>query len=220
MSTDYARPIEPGDEFVRAIGNGTRRTNGEAIADLASLGYLPGRVLDPTFGRGKFWTHWRPLELVASDLYPHPERDTFVACATADFRDLPHDDGSFDTVTLDGPYKLNGTSTKQGPSAADTRYGVEFYESWRDRHNAINAGIVEALRVLRHGGYLLVKCQDQVCGLHYRWQTREFADVAEANGGRLVDRYLVPGYRKQPAETQRRVHADYSTFLIVRKGKR
>ena len=49
----------------------TRRTNGQAIADLATLGLLEGAVLDLTVGpRAGFWARYRPEVLVTNDLDP------------------------------------------------------------------------------------------------------------------------------------------------------
>ncbi len=78
----------------------------------------------------------------------------------------------------------------------------------------------EAHRVLTPGGYLLLKCQDQVCSGQVRWQTREFADHAEQLGMRLVDALHLLGHRPQPAG-RRQVHArrNYSTLLVLRKNR-
>jgi SAM-dependent methyltransferase len=185
------------------------RTNAELIADCARLGYLQThwRTLDPTFGRGGFWKKWRPAELVVHDM----------KLDGVDFTDLPHGDASFDAVVFDPPYKLNGTPTR----SVDERYGVDVVDTREARHDLIRAGIDECARVLRPGGWLLVKCQDQVNGGKVRWQTREFADHAELKHGmRLVDMLHRLGYRPQPAG-RRQVHArrNYSTLLVFQAGK-
>jgi len=185
------------------------RNNGELIYACRQLGYLgeDSRILDPTYGRGTFWKVWRPAGLVAHDL----------ALDNVDFRRLPHSDQTFDAITFDPPYKLNGTATP----AVDGRYGVQEYASQADRHRLIREGIDECHRVLAPGGHLLVKCQNQVNAGKIRWQTREFADHAEALGLRLVDMLHMIGGRPQP-EGRRQVHArqNYSTMLILRKPNR
>lgn len=72
--------------------------------------------------------------------------------------------------------------------------------------------------VLKPGGMLLVKCQDQVCSGKVRWQTIEFAGHAVELGSRLVDQLHLPSYRPQPAG-RRQIHArrNYSTLLVLRK---
>lgn len=74
------------------------RTNADLIVHLRSLGYLrdTDRVLDPTYGKGAFWTTWRPKLLTWHDLRLDGQ----------DFRALPYDDRVFDSCTFDPPYKL------------------------------------------------------------------------------------------------------------------
>lgn len=193
-------------EPVRVIG--ARRNNADLIADCHRLGYLPEPVLDVTYERGRFWKQHRPAELVASDL------DSRCGVMVADFTALPFAAASFPTVVLDPPYKLNGTSTGRGPSAADARYGVGGgYRSMDARHRLIQDGIVECARVTSR--FLLVKCQDQVCANKKRWQTRIFANTGERCGLDLVDMMDVRGYRKQPeGRQQNHSHSDKSTLLV------
>ena len=67
---------------------------------------------------------------------------------------------------------------------------------------------------------LLIKCQDQVVSGAVRWQTRIFADHAEAQGFQLVDALHVQGSRPQP-DGRRQVHArrDYSTLLVLERHR-
>jgi hypothetical protein len=196
---------------IMAIGD--RRNNAELVVDLHALGYLDDDTLDATYGLGRFWTLWRPAKLAAVDI--DPSRTTIVA----DFRELPFNDGTFRSVVLDPPYKLNGTSTGKGVAASDVDYGVGgSYSSVADKHQMIFDGITECIRVLQRGGHLIVKCQDQVVSGAVHWQTRLFADHAEFHGCRLVDMLHVQGYRKQPPG-RRQLHArrDYSTALVFAK---
>jgi hypothetical protein len=191
---------------VRVIG--TRRNNAELMADCHRLGYLPEAVLDVTYERGRFWKQHRPAELVACDIDPD------CGVIVADFTALPFPDSSFATVVLDPPYKLNGTSTGRGPSAADARYGVGgSYRSVAVKHRLIQDGIIECARVTSR--FLLVKCEDQVCNGVKHWQARIFANTAERVGLRLRDMLHVAGYRKQPeGRNQEHAHSDYSTLLV------
>lgn len=196
---------------VMAIGEW--RDNGEMIADLAHLGYIHGRVLDPTYGLGRFWTRHQPDQFTACDLNPKRSPIGYPV----DFTKLPFDNRSFDTVVFDPPYKLNGTG---GSHASDEAYGVEWKGvTWQDKMQLCRDGITESVRVLAPQGHLLVKCQDQVCSGQVRWQTRDFADHAESLGCRLVDALHFKGYRSQP-EGRRQVHArrNYSTMLVLVRG--
>lgn len=179
--------------------------NADLIVACAELGYLRAdwRTLDPTWGRGRWWTKWTPADLVTHDL----------KLDGVDFRHLPHRDGEFDAVAFDPPYKLNGTPTGD----VDERYGVDVVRSWQDRHRLIRDGITECARVLRRDGVLLLKCQDQVCSGHVRWQTDEFTRHAESFGLVKVDRFDLLGGRPQP-QGRRQIHArrNTSTLLVFR----
>lgn len=216
MPSDLTSEVEP----LMAIGGWAN--NAELIAAIASHGrYLRPEwlTLDPTYGLGRFWTRWRPERLIAHDLDPDKAPD-----GAADFTALPYADATFDAVVFDPPYKLNGTSSGKGASASDAGFGVAGSDwskmTWQDRHALIRDGITEATRVLQPKGWLLVKCQDQVCSGQVRWQTREFADHAEHLGHRLVDRFDLPSYRAQPPG-RRQVHArrNSSALLVFQLGR-
>ncbi len=189
-------------------------TNGHLIADVARLGYLrtTDRIVDATWGRGRFWTRWSPTdgELVAHDLKTDG----------VDFRHLPHDDRSFDVVVLDPDYKLNGTPAL---GDFDDRYGVNVPKRWQDRVADALAGIPEGARVLRPGGRLLYKTQDQVVSGRIRWLTLDATALAHEHGLDLVDRFdLLGGGRPQPMEgrTQKHAHGRPSSLLVFEKGRR
>lgn len=182
---------------------------------LVPLGYLSEsmHVLDPTYGQGVFWKLWRPEKLTTHDLY---------TLDGVDFRNLPHPAGMFDAITYDPPYKLNGTPTKE----VDERYGVDRVMSWQERHKLCREGGNECARVLARGGYLLWKCQDQVCSGRMHWQTDEFSAHAQRIGLRKIDRLdLLNRPRKQPPRTradgkpsrQHHASANYSTMLVFQK---
>lgn len=188
------------------------RTNGELIADVARLGYLDGAVLDCTYGLGTFWTDWQPELLTRCDLDPAKSPDVEGGC---DFRALPFSDAEFDAVVFDPRYKLNGT-----PSDPDARYGADAVKGWQDIHTEIREGIVQCARVLRVGGRLLVKCQDQVCSGAVRWQTDEFTAHTLALGFVKVDAFLLLGTaRPQPMTGRRQKHAHGrpSALLVFEK---
>ncbi|MDZ7732219.1 MAG: hypothetical protein U5R31_03125 [Acidimicrobiia bacterium] len=187
-----------------------RASNADLIAECHQLGYLgdDDLTLDPTWGHGTFWASWRPKLLEASDIDP----DKSPSGDSIDFTRLPWSDDTFDAVVLDPPYKLNGTPTH----TVDDRYGVAgAYTSRAARHQLILDGVTEATRVLRPGGRLLVKVQDQVNAGQVRWQTDLVTRHAEQLGHRKVDALLLLGGRPQPAG-RRQVHArrNYSTLLV------
>lgn len=179
-------------------------TNGHLIADCARLGYVGGRVLDPTWGLGTFWTEYLPDDLWACDGNP----DKSPVGEGVDFRALPFPSRFFDCVVFDPPYKLNGTDQGEGE-----RYGTEQPTRWQDRMELIAHGTVECARVLG-SGYLLVKCQDQVCGGKMRWQTELVTDAARIMGLGRVDRFDFLGGRPQPNGRSQQ-HARHNASQMV-----
>lgn len=198
-----------------------RVNNAQLIADVATLGYLNQdmEILDCTYGQGRFWKDWHGDNMTLTDLDP--------ACCSiglwpdgVDFRKMPWAANAFDAVVMDPPYKLNGSSTGNGPSALDKGYGVDTYMPIAERHQMICDGITECIRVLRKGGHLLVKAMDQISSGQLQSQTVEFAVHAERRGARLVDRLHVIGHRAQPpGRAQLHAANNYSTLLIFRKDK-
>lgn len=178
---------------VRAFG--TRRTNADLVADLATLQYLRPEwtTLDPTYGEGRWWTLWRPDHLITSDL--HVPGATWAW----DFTALPCRDRGVDAVVFDPPYKLNGTPSGGGPAASDAAYGVGRKATAAQRLALMDAGLAECARVAVHR--LVVKCQDQVNSGHKVWQTHRMCAVAYAHGWVLDDMLHVQGYREQPTST-------------------
>lgn len=116
-----------------------------------------------------------------------------------------------------GRVYFTGNSGTPASGEFDERYGVDVISTWQERHELIRAGITECARVLRAGGMFLLKCQDQVCSGHVRWQTDEFTRHAESLGLVKVDRFDLIGGRPQP-EGRRQVHArrNTSTLLVFR----
>lgn len=175
----------------------TRRTNARAIVDLVTLGRLDpsDRVLDTTYGLGRFWSAWRPGELVAFDLDPAKAPD-----GVADFRQLPFPDRSFDVAVLDPPYGLRGTSRL----AMDAGYGLDRYRPPADVAALIRGGVAECARVPRRA--VLIKVMDQIANGRQHWQTVDVHVQARALGLEVVDELHVAAPVRQPPG-RRTLHA-------------
>lgn len=139
-------------------------TNADLIPDVLKL-YVPGgEVIDMTYGLGVFWKNvdLSGYKLVKNDI--DPERGD----VHEDFRQTHWEDGYFDAVILDPPYasrsgSLIKASIDRGYNNAkralkDGIYGTEnVMQFYRD-------GINEAMRVVKPGGYIMVKCMDEIMG--------------------------------------------------------
>lgn len=195
---------------VFAIGDW--KTNAEMIRyGVVALGYLTkdSRTLDPTWGYGKWWTLWQPDVLIGSDI----DAAKSPCGQSVDFRHLPHADASFDVVAYDPPFKLNGTGSDK-----DERYGVHIAQTRMQRMQGILDGMTECTRVLKPGGYLLVKVQDMVNGGKVHWQSDTCTNHGQSIGLTKVDALLFKSYRPQPpGRRQLTARRNYSTLMIFQK---
>jgi hypothetical protein len=130
------------------------------IAQVARLFFRPGdRIADVTFGRGRFW---RKVDLSLYDF--RPSGLLTVPEHPYDFRYLPYRSCDFDIHVFDPPYihqrrgqsrqPIHGADYKNAETTRRFSY-AEIIQLFRD-------GMAEGHRILRQGGLMLVKCQDQI----------------------------------------------------------
>lgn len=192
----------------------TWRTNGHLVADIARLGYLNAddHVLDPTFGRGLWWTVWQPKHLTVHDL----------RIDGTDFRELPYDDATFDAVAFDPPYvSVGGRKTTTIPDMHD-RFGLtDAPTSPAGVQELINTGLTETTRVLKPKGVLLVKCQDYVSSGKLWPGTHLTLNHAFTLNLNLIDRLEHIGRPRPQPPGRRQVHArrNLSTMLVLRRPR-
>lgn len=140
----------------RIIGSVMFGNNADIINAIGPL-YLTGNVCDLTYGNGGWWTRYRPDTLVCHDI------DTTKGDGV-DFRRLPEPDDTYDAVTFDPPYiNQGGTKDVRGADFRD-RYGLQTSRSQSSLWRLITAGLIEAARVTRPGGHVIVKCMDATSG--------------------------------------------------------
>lgn len=198
--------------------------NAEVFPQVLALHVPDGAtVADVTYGGGVFWRNV-PAEryrLLATDV------ETGVDC-----RALPYDDQSLDCVVLDPPYMEGLFRREQGQLAgAGTHAHFRRYYSTGEAtkggprwHAAVLdlyfASAAEAHRVLRRGGVLIVKCQDEVSANTQHLTHVEIITELERNGFYTKDLFVVvrPN-RPGMSRVQRQVHArkNHSYFLVFTK---
>lgn len=180
------------------------------------------RIADVTYGNGSFWSEVPAgeYELELTDINPDksPSSDAGV-----DYRDLPYDDGSIDALVLDPPYAEGFYDS--GRSNESDYWIKERYAGAIDGdlvyHEAVlNEYMVaarEARRVLKQGGKLIVKLQDEVSRNEQRLTHIEVTNRYEDMGLTAEDLFVVvregtpsPGRIKR----QRRARKNHSYFMI------
>ncbi len=187
------------------------------------------KIADVTWGKGVFWkkvakTHY---EVLPSDIA------TGIDC-----RDLPYDDEFLDCVILDPPYmegfyrKKNSQKAGSGTHSAFSKAYSNGDEINSDSQNTgtkkwhaavtdmyFNAGL-EAHRVLKKNGVLIVKCQDEVSA-GKQWLTHvEIIKEYEKNGFYSKDLFIVVRSNKPSvSRLKKQVHArkNHSYFLVFVK---
>jgi len=196
-------------------------TNADLFPDILRLYIADGSdILDLTYGRGVFWRN------IPDDRYVVTKNDIEDGRGSTsyDFRELPAAwNESFDAVILDPPYLYTG-------GFATLRDSIDRGYRNRERarsgihgvaavHQMYAQAYIEAYRVLKRGGFLIVKCMDQVMSGKQTWMHTELFRLAEILGFKVKDLFVMvanstPTMRHTIQKHARRNH---SYFLVLTK---
>lgn len=188
--------------------------NAGLFADVLKL-YVPegSRVLDMTFGKGLFWTETDASRyaLVSMDKY-------LPAMVQADLRALPFRAEAFDAAVLDPPYGQHGKKMPIKASIAKV-YNLaqgDAPTSWREVLTLYILGVVEATRMLRIGGVLIIKCQDQQESGRQHWIHARLLELAGYDSEDLFV-LVQPTTPAMRHDYQRHARKNHSYFIVLRK---
>jgi hypothetical protein len=189
------------------------QTNAHLILDCVNLYYLRDgdHVLDPTWGKGGWWTLWQPNKLTGHDLYTLDE---------VDFRNLPHADSTFDAVAFDPPYVSVGGRVTSGMPGFQSRYGMDRSATTpRGQQEINNVGLAECYRVVKPHGYVLTKCQNYVSSGKLWLGEYEVTRAGLALGFKVQDiLHHVGNPRPQPAIVrQQHARRNESSLIVFQK---
>jgi DNA methylase len=219
------RRVQGGDATSDVVVSASVGGNADIFPSILSLHVRKGAtVADVTFGKGVFWKHV-PLDdyvVLVSDIR-----------SGVDCTELPYGDGSLDAVVLDPPY-MEGLFRKETGHMAGSGTHEAFRRHYSDGnatngdgpkwHDAVldlyyRAGD-EAHRVLKLGGVLIVKCQDEVSANRQRLTHVELIERFEAKDFYCRDLFVVVrANRPGVSRVKKQVHArkNHSYFLVFVK---
>jgi hypothetical protein len=221
---------QSGQPSTDLIFSAYQANNADVFPQILKLHVPAGAVIaDVTYGKGVFWRDVPPTfyTVLPSDI------KTGVDC-----RCLPYENASLDCVVLDPPYMeglLRDNKQQRGGQGTHETFR-EFYsnenadsqaEGQKPRWHAavldlyVQAG-QEAQRVLKMGGVLIVKCQDEVSA-NKQWLTHvEIINAYLPMGFYAKDLFVVMRTNKPGVSRivkQRHARKNHSYFLVFVRVK-
>jgi hypothetical protein len=214
-----------GEKTTRLIVSSRVGDNSDLFAQILKL-HIPigSKVADVTYGKGVFWRKVSSSDyaLFATDI------KTGVDC-----RSLPYTDGEMDCVVLDPPYMEGFYRADESYAGQGTHEAFQEHYLNGERPQSITAkwhdavlemyvqASIEAKRVLRDGGVLIVKCQDEVSAGVQRLTHVEIIVNLNAFGFYAKDLFvLTRPNRPRVTRVIKQLHArkNHSYFIVFVKG--
>lgn len=186
-------------------------TMADLMKKVEILYFRPGmRIADVTYGHGRFW---RGMDMSKYEFFPSDLIPEYPHVKAYDCRSLPYPNESMDVVVLDPPFVTTAhggfeRSFKINTFALKNRQIIALYLS----------AMMEAKRVLRRGGLLLVKCQDKIASGQQRYTITIWLHATQVLGMIDEDKFcFVYHTPRSPAFAQnRQVHAiKRETYLWI-----
>lgn len=185
-------------------------TNADLFPDILQLYARKGaRVADVTYGKGVFWKN---VDISRYDCH-FSDLQTGI-----DARSTPYDSDSFDLVVIDPPYAYSPSRTIKS-SIADG-YGLNLEIDISTNAKVLElyfAMMIEAIRIVKPSGFVIVKCQDIIESSKQKWNHTSIKSFAEEKGLYSRDLFLliqtaVPARRWKSQKHARRNHSYFWVF--------
>lgn len=185
-------------------------------------------IADVTYGKGVFW---QQVDRTKYTLFPS-DIQTGIDC-----RSLPYEDQSMDCVVFDPPYMEGLYRKEAGHMAGGGSYsafrdhysdGKATTETERPKYHAAvidlyEKGGIEATRVLKEGGVLIVKCQDEVSANRQHLTHVQIINFYENQLGLYTKDLFVIIRQNKPGVSrlikQEHARKNHSYFLVFIKEK-
>lgn len=188
----------------------------EIIKNIMRL-YTGEIEVDPTYSKGVFYRNL-PEPQLKFDKNPIGED-----VVEADCRDLPLEDESVNSIMFDPPFiATTGKShdeKKKGRNIIVERFGR--YTSMDELYQFYGDSLQEFARVLKTGGYLVVKIQDVVSSGKQYLSHVEMINRAEKAGFHAEDLFVLLAKSRLIGhwKTQKHARKFHSYFIVFKKAK-
>lgn len=180
-------------------------SNSGLIKNVSELYFKEGdRIADVTWGKGVFWKEIdkSKFQIVGSDIK-----------TGVDFRKSPYENESFNHSVIDPPYARITNLKGMVDCYNTTRFTThsEIIQLYKD-------GLNELVRITKQGGFILCKCQDEVCGCKQKWSHIEIYNIAMELGLYGKDLFILVNEKKpKPQHKQQHARKIHSYLWIFQK---
>lgn len=137
-------------------------------------------ILDTTYNTGKMWKGLT-YNLTRMDIDPRHPVDV-----VGNFMQMPFSDNSFDVIVFDPPHLPTSAAKGKSSRIFEDKYGITDSGFGREGENVsgmFEPFLVEARRVIKERGILLVKLADLINNHRYQWQQVDFINAVRSVGG-------------------------------------
>lgn len=186
----------------------------EILSDIKTL-FLNGEQfqMDATFGYGGFYPDGNYPEFCYDTKKRKHKNKNLIICSALN---LPNEKESIKSSIIDPPFVVT-THIDSEEYHMGEKYGS--YSSITELRQTYYGIIGEQYRVLKKGGYLVIKCQDFIHGKKAYFFHNEVLDIAKLYGMIPVDLFILLSKNRfiGNIKTQKHARKFHSYFWVFRK---